>query len=247
VQSRRWDDDYLERNYLIPAIFSTSKMERLSRPIVGNRVLLFGPQVLSFDQEEFRRIRSALLINPEEYQWIIDTIHGFSEWLDVISQKIPQLQVGKAYALQQSLIDWIQSGQFPPKEFIIPNVFLNPLVVISQLTQYTKYLQCVYPGDADPHKAAAANSKGETVGLCVGLLSAAAVSSSSCRKEFQTYGAVALRIALLSGLLVDAVEIHERSTSLAAAWNSTDVGKEVTRIMKDFSDVSFHGSQIVSL
>lgn len=214
-------------------------MDRLSQPVVGNTVLLFGPQALSFDQEEFRRIRSALLINPQEHEWILNTLHGFPEWLGVISQKIPQLRVGKAYALQHNLIDWIQTGQFPGKEYIVPNVFLNPLVVISQLIQYTKYLQCAYPEDADPHQAAASKAKGETVGLCVGLLSAATVSSSSCRKDFETYGAVALRIALLSGLLVDAVELEERSISLAAAWNSADIGKEVARVVKDFSNVRF--------
>lgn len=214
-------------------------MERILQPVVRNTVLLFGPQALSFDQEEFRRIRSALLINPQEYEWILQTIDGFPQWLNVISQNIPQLRVGKAYALHQSLTHWIHTGQFPPKEFVIPNVFLNPLVVISQLIQYTKYLQCVYPDDADRHKSAAANPNSETVGLCVGLLSAAAVSSSSCRKDFETYGAVALRLALLSGLLVDTVEIQEPSTSLAAVWNSTNVGEEAVRIVKECSDVSF--------
>lgn len=215
-------------------------MERIFHPVIGNTVLLFGPQALSFDQEEFRRIRSALLINPQDHEWILQTIYEFPEWLDVISQAIPQLRIGKVYALQQGLTHWIHTGQLPPTESVIPNVFLNPLVVISQLMQYTKYLQCAYPEDADPHKSAAANSKGETVGLCVGLLSAAAVSSSGCRKEFETYGAAALRIALLSGLLVDTVEIQERSTSLAAVWNTTNVGEQVTRIVKDFLDVRFH-------
>ena len=76
-------------------------MERLTQPIAGNgnTVLLFGPQALSFDQEEFRRIRSAILLDSKENQWIVHTIHEFTEWLDIIARSNPWLQVGKAFRL----------------------------------------------------------------------------------------------------------------------------------------------------
>ena len=66
------------------------------------------------------------------------------------------------------------------------------------------------------------------------------MSNSADKKQFQQNGAVALRIGMLIGMLVDTHDAQAKSgesISLATVWNSAEAGEEMTRIMKDFPEV----------
>lgn len=215
-------------------------MDPLTHPVSGNTVLLFGPQALSFDEDTFQNIRATVL-EAEDHRWILDTIAELPSCLDIISKECPKLVTATTHRLLSDFNDWFRTGNIPDAAFILPNTLLNPLVIIAQLTQYTQYLESFHSGagkEEDPYKSSKHNR--ETLGFCTGLLSALAVSSSKDKEHFQKYGAVALRIGMLIGLVVDAQDVSTNlgeSTSLAVVWSSFEAGEEMARIIKSFPEV----------
>ena len=98
------------------------------------------------------------------------------------------------------------------------------------------------PNPGERHDLHGSNKQNtETLGFCTGLLGAIAVSSSATQAQFQHYGAVAIRLAMLIGALVDAQDksedLYGESKSFSAAWNSPECGAEMTRILERFPEV----------
>jgi Starter unit:ACP transacylase in aflatoxin biosynthesis len=221
-------------------------VDRIARPLSGNTILLFGPLALSFGEDSFHQIRSTLL-ETEDHQWILDTIAELPECLNTVIKECPKFQAAPGLKSLEDLNSWFKTGRIWQTPFRLPNILLNPLVVISQLTQYSKYLELANP---KPEKGgdlyASSKHDRETLGFCTGLLSALAVSSSANRKQFQKYGAVALRLGMLIGMVVDTqdglAETGE-AVSFATVWNSVESGEEMARIVKSFPEVRQHRSR----
>ena len=209
----------------------------------GLNVLLFGPQALTSSEESLKTLRTALT-ESESCQWILNTISELpSRWKGLVA-KFPQLQEIPGEKLLTELRGWLETGVDDDATLQLPNILLTPLVVLTQLTQYSRYLQLSFPipsEHAQDLQAAFVNRNVETVGFCTGLLSAAVVSSSSNQAEFERFGAVALRLAMLIGGLVDAQDasdrLHGRSKSFATAWNSPAAADEMERILDCFPEV----------
>ena len=68
------------------------------------------------------------------------------------------------------------------------------------------------------------------------------MSSPANQQEFEKYGAVAVRLAMLIGAVVDAQEVLDtscgRAKSYATAWKNPKMGAEMIRIMDKFPEVS---------
>lgn len=160
--------------------------------------------------------------------------------------KFPQLQKIPGEKLLNDLDSWFETGIVDQATFRLPNILLTPLVVLTQITQFSRYLSLSLSNSesqaGDLHTAFAQRNS-ETVGFCTGLLSASVVSSSSNQSEFRRYGAVAVRLSMLIGALVDAQDasdqLHGRSKSFAAAWSSPAMAEELVRILDCFPEVSF--------
>jgi hypothetical protein len=145
------------------------------------------------------------------------------------------------------LADWIRLGDLPDNLYPLPNVLLTPLVVIFQLTQYSNFLKQLYPDiTPDEQLPYTYSHSTETVGLCTGLLSAAAVASSRTLRELASHGAVAVRLAMALGAVVDAGDDQTDSReghwqSFAVAWHSPIAGAEFTKAMDACPKVSIGG------
>jgi hypothetical protein len=142
--------------------------------------------------------------------------------------------------LLKDLSDWIVGAEGDLQTpFPLPNILLTPLVVITHLSQYWKFLELVQLGSSDhndPHTSLTRDA--ETLGLCTGLLSAAAVSCSANKPQLQHYGAVAVRLAMLVGALVDARDTQTSpSKCLSAAWSSPAAAARMTAILETFPEV----------
>jgi hypothetical protein len=215
--------------------------ERLTHPVGGNSVLLFGPQALSFDAKAFQQLRSTIL-ETEDLRWILDAVSELPECLDVFSKEHTHFATTEKTRTQlQELKDWFEKGDLPDQAFVLPNSLLTPLVIITHLIQYGKYLELSNPPAGKGEDLYALPKGGrETLGFCTGLLTAFAVSSSENREEFMRYGAVALRLGMLIGLVVDSQDDSSGagiSRSLATVWNSAEAGEEMNRIVKGFPEV----------
>ena len=204
---------------------------------------MFGPQALSFDQDSFNQLRSILLTTPC-HRWILDTVAELPEYWETLSKELPNIQAVPGAKLLEKLSDSLDTCTLTQADFPLPNILLTPLVVITHLTQYSKYLERVQPNPGERHDPNACfKQHTETLGFCTGLLSALAVSSSGNQAQFQKYGAVAVRLAMLIGATVDAqdrsADLYGESMSFAATWNSIESRAEMTRILDRFSEVRF--------
>ena len=121
----------------------------------------------------------------------------------------------------------------------LPSSILVPLVVISQLAQYRAF--------NDSQDAMQAQlTVGETVGFCIGLLSALAVSVlHECPDTvFTQNAAVAVRLAMLAGCIVDQQQqqdLRGPSKTFSVAWKRDeprDSYKDLECILAKFPDVS---------
>ena len=213
---------------------------------MGTTLLLFGPQALSFSAESLQTLRKFLR-EADDCKWMLDIISELpTRWNELVKQ-FPKLEPVPGERLLNDLKNWFQGEESDKATFGLPNVLLTPLVVLTQLTQFSRYmylssgpLGASVQGSNDLFRTLA-QQHFETVGLCTGLLSASAISSASDVATFRQYGAVAVRLAMIIGALVDCQDasdmLHGPSKSFAVAWTSPDMARDLVRVLDNFPEV----------
>lgn len=203
-------------------------------------ILLFGPQCLSFDRDAFHRIRAAIIDSPY-LTWILKAIEELPDCLELISTECLTLDLESSYKRVQDFVRWFEPAVEPDLEpFVLPNVLLSPLTVIGQLIEYFDFIERSPKSEGHHRDIPPSHADYETLGLCMGMLSASAVSSSTTRKQLEQHGGVALRLAMLIGAVVDAEEGLEKSgptKTFATVWNTTSARQGMERIMKNYPEV----------
>ncbi|KAJ5309200.1 hypothetical protein N7508_004579 [Penicillium antarcticum] len=186
-------------------------------------------------------------------EWILDTLADLPEYYEALTAKIPKLarDVDGFQSLAE-LDSWIRHGanSLSKDDTNLPSIMVGPLVVLIQLTQYWRYLEQTnvnstqvtdLQADLVAQHPSQAGAKVEILGFCAGLLAALAVASAKSRQEFQEYGAVAVRLAMLIGGLIDAQEAWDKgsgkgsSASYAIAWRGQKQEDDMTRIIDNLS------------
>jgi hypothetical protein len=200
----------------------------------GNRLLVFGPQALSANRNDFGALQAKLT----QLTWIADTISDLPNIWDDFVKTFPKYNVFPDQNLLKNLTKWVETGDLElGANNHLPNIILSPLVIITHITEYLNYLDTGAPKPSD-------GSSTETLGFCMGFLSALAVSVSKERKDIERYGATAIRLAMIIGGIVDAqdaLDTQGPSKSLATAWNSQKAAEELSQIVGLFPEVrSFH-------
>ncbi|KAK9783861.1 putative polyketide synthase [Seiridium cardinale] len=213
-----------------------------------NEVLLFGPQALQFDRQYLEKLRKTIATDPDQ-RWMLQAIGELPRYWTALAKTLPDL----AHTLRNERVvldlrAWLMSEgdvEFPFGE--AGNAVLTPLVVLHQLTQYWQYVQKKYGEsqasgttvDSQAELVATQQHGSEThsLGLCTGMLSSFAVSSAKSRLEFEKYGSVAVRLAMLIGAVVDAEESSNqalgqgKATSFATAWHNDKEEQDFRRIL----------------
>lgn len=204
----------------------------------GPSLLLFGPQTTSFNNKSISELKSALICQ----KWAIDTLSELPSIWETASTRIPTIPSVPGKRLLENLHTWLTDG--PPEYDVgdLPNTLLAPLTVLSQLAQYRRYLEIHY-GDAPDAHAALVRSKNTTVlGFCEGLLTAFAIASSESTEDWNHHAAVAVRLAMLVGAVVDGTdETHSygASESFATACHTREQDIELGRILSLFHDDAY--------
>ncbi|KAJ5519536.1 polyketide synthase [Penicillium expansum] len=202
-------------------------------------VLLFGPQALSSEASTLNALQTKI-VTEERHRWIRHTVADLPSVLQSVLQHCPDLarQATWASSELQQLSSWLNTGSRVAviDASTLPNTILTPLVVITQLIQYIEYLDLIRssPNDRDDFFPSNLQATSETLGLCTGILSALAVSSSNTRLQFETYGSVAIRLAMLIGLIVDSRDLsegHSPSKSMATRWQSEEQRQKLLSII----------------
>ncbi|KAI0165152.1 putative polyketide synthase [Hypoxylon sp. FL1284] len=207
----------------------------------ANTLLLFGPQALSYDDVYFERVRLNVIGN-ERNRWILDVVEDLGSYWAELREAIPSLGAIPGEAWLRRLSHWLLSGR-PEEErnSPIPNIVLSPLVVIGHLVEYIQHAHTFrgQPGLGDSVYEQQRLANTETLGFCIGILSAFAVSSSSTRAQFCQNGGAALRLAMVIGALVDAQDTQiaeSQSISLATTWKSEQTPSKLHDVLENFPD-----------
>lgn len=173
----------------------------MSKP---NLTLLFGPHEPNLSESATNNLRAALLESPN-LQWILDTVSKLPEHWQSLEETLPELRGSPGKKHLQTLIEWLRRGKFPEELFPLPNILVGPLVVITHMIQYVAFLKQVRPDlGPDDNVQEALSLHTEAIGISTGLLSAAAVAISKTLAQLETHGAVAMRVAMATGALLDA-------------------------------------------
>lgn len=213
-------------------------MPSQSGPRVSPKVFLFGPQALAFDAKLFTTLHSHL------YNcWASDALSDLPNIWESLVKRVPKLQHVEGDRLLRELHRGLQTGSLPDSLFPLPNILLSPLVIIVQLTQYLAFVRSAFPDLADTDELPqSVMETSESLGLCTGILSAFAVSCASSLAKVQQYGAVAVRLSMLVGALVDAEEASpgtgSPALSFSMSWNSSESRASVDEVLAEFAEVN---------
>ena len=204
-------------------------------------VLLFGPHFLSYSEESLGQLRSALLKAPEN-RWILQVIAELPGNYETLSNTIPGLYNTLGSKLLENMNDWVVTGKLSEMPFPLANIILTPLVVITELMQYSKFLQLALPEPDERHNVCTFfKPNAEAMGFCTGLLSALVVSSSTSQAQFQQNASNAVRLAMLIGAFVDShdtsSDLQSESKSFSVAWSSPRSAADIQRILSRFPEV----------
>lgn len=209
-----------------------------SYPRVNPKVFLFGPQALAFDAKLFTTLQSHLYDS-----WALDALSDLPIIWESLVKQVPKLQHVEGERLLRELHQGLQTGSLPDSLFPLPNILLSPLVVIVQLTQYLAFVRSGLPGLGDTDEIPqSVMQTSESLGLCTGILSAFAVSCASSIAKVQQYGAVAVRLSMLVGALVDAEEASpdtgSPAMSFSMSWNALESRTSVDEVLAEFPEVN---------
>ncbi|KAJ5733691.1 hypothetical protein N7493_002477 [Penicillium malachiteum] len=222
------------------------------RSLSKDNIFLFGPHVGVLTSQSMDKLVQPISQSPQR-EWILDTVAGLPEYYKELTAKISKLSYDvDGFQSLAELDSWIRHGANSKlkDDTNLPSIIVGPLVVFIQLTQYWRYLErrnvnnthvTDLQADLVTQHQSQAGAQTEILGFCAGLLAALAVASAKNRQEFQEYGAVAVRLAMLIGGLIDAQESWDMgsgkgsSASYAIAWRGKKQEDDMTRIIENLS------------
>ncbi|KAE8373904.1 hypothetical protein BDV26DRAFT_300722 [Aspergillus bertholletiae] len=204
----------------------------------ANKLLLFGPGAMSLDKAYFNRILAFVKDDPT-CQWAVHALEDAESSWDALSTAIPKLLETPGATHAHRLIDWVRTGCTDAEATVanLPNAILGPLVVLAQLVEYLQYATSSAQGDHGDvtafHVPSAART--ETVGCCLGVFSALAVSYSASWAQFRHNASAVLRSVFVLGALSDAYDssaMAGSSISLIVFWRGGQSVSDLTKVLE---------------
>ncbi|KIA75723.1 polyketide synthase [Aspergillus ustus] len=189
-----------------------------SHPQAGT-LLVFGPQSLTFDKRALARLRDE--INSSSHRtWIQETLAGLPTYWSALCDALPDIPtlLPEADHHLNQLSRVLDHGLEDSSSSSLPNILLTPLVVLTHLIEYSRYLTT-----QDTQPQSLSNTSTSAIGFCTGLLATYAIASTedaNTPSAISHYGTVALRLATLIGALVDAEESRQQQQSNSSGSSS---------------------------
>ncbi|PTD07098.1 Non-reducing polyketide synthase andM [Fusarium culmorum] len=195
-------------------------------------LLICGSVISDPDHAYLSRIRSSIIHNPHLAE-LRDAVIELPELWSLLVEREKSLQRVNAARVLQNLVEWIECGNssLPLEGGTSRNTQLAVLTVLAHFSEYMIYLSSHdmseedVRGNLDAHTSVLEGVRhGGIQGLCVGLISAIALACSPTITDVAKYGAVAVRLALCVGSLVDLheTELSEPTACIFARWPQSE-------------------------
>jgi hypothetical protein len=182
---------------------------------------------------------SSFLVQNEHTIPLIAAINALPEWWNTVSRSHKFLQRVPGHALLQRLRQWLVEGIQVEVQEPVPNTFLAPLTVGMHVVEYLSYLESKSVSHASVLRATGACG---FQGLCIGQLTAIACSSATNDSELHEQAAVALRLAVLIGAIIDLdgcyAEPPKQWACVIARHKSSDLSQPITDVLAGYPEVS---------
>lgn len=203
------------------------------------KLVVFGPQRCLPNPGDLSRLRLVVLSEPALVAAIKDLPNLWRALLEVL----PLLRQVPGPRVFLELKAWIDHGRPLTSSYPHPNVLLTPLSVIADTASYLHYLRVSRGNSLESHTSTlkSVQHHGGFQGLCTGLLTAIAISRSDEESDVGENAAVAIRLAVCIGAIVDLESAFavppDEACCLAVRFRSA--GKPtVLKILQDFPGVS---------
>lgn len=198
-------------------------------------MLVCGSLITSPSEASLARLRSTLLHDASFAQLRQELTELPHVWALLLDRE-PAFHSLEVAPLFQSLSAWIScSSSNTPNALRRPegapsNIYHAVLTVLVHIAEYTAFMESnASTSERDPHSQSLQDLQdGGIQGLCIGLLSAMALSCSKNKVELAQNAAVAVRLALCAAACVDLDELKspESTVCLSARWGRQE-GSEV--------------------
>nr|ALQ32926.1 putative polyketide synthase [Fusarium redolens] len=227
-------------------------------PVKSPSLLVCGSVISDPDHAYLSRIRSSIIHNPHLAD-LRDAVIELPELWPLLVEREHSLERVSAAPVLQNLVEWIECDNplLPLAVRTSRNVQLAVLTVLSHISEYMIYLSSHDMseedgrGNLDAHTSVLEGVRdGGIQGLCVGLLSAIALACSPTNTDVAKHGAVAVRLALCVGALVDLdeIELSEPTVCICTRWpqgeGDGDGREEVLRAVLDSYPQSYVGVRL---
>nr|ALQ32819.1 putative polyketide synthase [Fusarium dlaminii] len=225
-------------------------------PENSTSLLVCGSVITDPDHAYLSRIRCSIIHNPHLAD-LRDAITELPELWSLLVKREPSLGRVSAALVLKHLVEWIKGDNsfLPLAGRTSRNAQLAVLTVLAHISEYMIYLSSHDMNEEDGHGNLDAHASilegvrdGGIQGLCVGILSAIALACSSTITDLAKHGAVAVRLALCVGALVDLdeIELSEPTVSLCTRWpqGEGDGREELLKAVIDSHPQSYVGVRL---
>lgn len=202
-------------------------------------VFVCAPQTTTLPpQEYFVQLRESLR-NSSTLSTLDDAVVELPHIWTILVKGHPALGEIQGASLLRDLKGWItgDSDSLGNSKPLLSNMHLGPLTVVLQVMEYLSYLA---RSEVDHNEVLRPVAHGGFQGLCTGFLTASALSCSEDTAEIGTHAAVALRLALCIGAMVDLENqrgvFPAKMVSLTAPWTSATDRSRVTTILAGYKE-----------
>lgn len=203
-------------------------------------LLLFGPQRLRVSPKDLTKLRS-IITNTPDLAFLGERVRELESLWPTIVETYPPLHMVHGEDTLRSLHQFLEGGVLPSLEQNpASNIMLDVLTVLSHAVEFWDLATTKIQNDLFPRVSAEPSIQLHNIqGFCIGFLTAAAVSSSKTKADFETHVAVALRLAVCVGALVELNNAtSDRAASVSVSWSSEAKYQEFTKILENYQDVS---------
>ncbi|KAL2864369.1 uncharacterized protein BJX67DRAFT_383841 [Aspergillus lucknowensis] len=217
----------------------TKEKDRANGKGASNVVLVFGCQWLSFNADDFRRLRAMVLDNPEHH-WMLDALGELPGHYRIASETkyLPSLNTICGEEELRELERWFRCDDLSTAKFPLSYTQLAPLLMMTHFVQYAQYLKLT-KAKLGCRREKGSGGEGsspvvEIVGFCIGFLSGVVASAAKKQDHLKRFGAVALRLSMLLGALGDIQEKEEEYTSLATSWKTPELEERLEGMIEQY-------------
>ncbi|KAL4882675.1 hypothetical protein BJY04DRAFT_217168 [Aspergillus karnatakaensis] len=217
-----------------------SSTETISAQADRKVLVLFGPQRSTIRGEGVTELASAILQTPG-LEFLLDELKTLKELWKGIVAGCPELStVPGGEALSQLWL--LFSGRSAAAELQqapARSIILNIITVLSQVLDLWHHATTDLRLDSIPtgEVIKGGGRVSDVQGFCIGFLTAAAVASSGSQQALKRNIAVALRLAVCVGALIDLDTIvSSPAVSISVDWKSESQSEELRRIIDGFTE-----------